>query len=233
MSELSPDLEQYVQQKVASGRFASREEFALEAMRVYRELEARHESLKADVQAAVEQSEKRQSQPLDIDGIKKDYVSPPDEVLARIRADQAAAAEARKADRPETDFDSGFAWPALGPISGVYGSQRVLNGQPKRPHFGIDIAAPEGSAVLATDSGFVSFAGWTDVGYGNIIVMDHRNGYATYYAHLSNIYVFEGQVVERGDVVGAVGSTGWSTGPHLHFEIRFWGVQQNPRAHLP
>jgi len=125
---------------------------------------------------------------------------------------------------PEGAVGSGvFDWPVLGAITQGYWYG----------HRAIDIAAATGSAVLATDGGFVSFAGWTDVGYGNLIVIDHRNGYATYYAHLSNIYVFEGQAVERGDVVGAVGSTGWSTGPHLHFEIRHYGVQQNPRAHLP
>jgi murein DD-endopeptidase MepM/ murein hydrolase activator NlpD len=100
-------------------------------------------------------------------------------------------------------------------------------------HRAIDIGAPTGSALLAADGGFVSFAGWTDVGYGYLVVIDHTNGFATYYAHMSNIYVFEGQAIERGQVIGAVGSTGWSTGPHLHFEVRYYGVQQNPRAYLP
>ena len=67
-----------------------------------------------------------------------------------------------------------------------------------------------GSALLAADGGFVSFAGWTDVGYGYLVVIDHANGFVTYYAHMSNIYVGEGQAVERGQVIGAVGSTGWS-----------------------
>lgn len=116
-----------------------------------------------------------------------------------------------------------FQWPVLGTITQGYWYG----------HRAIDIGAPTGSAVLATDGGFVSFAGWTDVGYGYLIVIDHANGFATYYAHLSNIYVFVGQAVERGQVIGAVGSTGWSTGPHLHFEVRYYGTQQNPRAYLP
>lgn len=116
-----------------------------------------------------------------------------------------------------------FQWPVLGTITQGYWYG----------HRAIDIGAPIGSALLATDGGFVSFAGWTDIGYGYLIVIDHANGFATYYAHLSNIYVFEGQAVERGQVIGAVGSTGWSTGPHLHFEVRYYGVQQNPRAYLP
>ncbi|HEY67251.1 MAG TPA: peptidoglycan DD-metalloendopeptidase family protein [Thermoflexia bacterium] len=116
-----------------------------------------------------------------------------------------------------------FQWPVLGVITQGYWYG----------HRAIDIGAPTGSAVLAADGGFVSFAGWTDVGYGYLIVIDHANGFATYYAHLSNVYVFEGQAVKRGQVIGAVGSTGWSTGPHLHFEVRYYGTQQNPRAYLP
>ncbi|MDY6878373.1 MAG: M23 family metallopeptidase [Chloroflexota bacterium] len=116
-----------------------------------------------------------------------------------------------------------FQWPVLGRITQGYWYG----------HRAIDIGAPTGSAVLAADGGFVSFAGWTDVGYGYLIVIDHANGFATYYAHLSNIYVFEGQAVERGQVMGAVGSTGWSTGPHLHLEVRYYNTQQNPRAYLP
>lgn len=116
-----------------------------------------------------------------------------------------------------------FQWPVLGSITQDYWYG----------HRAIDIGAPTGSAVLATDGGFVSFAGWTDVGYGYLIVVDHANGFATYYAHLSNIYVVEGQAVERAKVIGAVGNTGNSTGPHLHFEVRRRGAQQNPRAYLP
>ena len=125
---------------------------------------------------------------------------------------------------PEGAQGSGlFQWPVLG-----YISQGYWYG-----HRAIDLGAPTGSALLAADGGFVSFAGWTDVGYGYLVVIDHRNGFTTYYGHMSNIYVYEGQAVERGQVIGAVGSTGYSTGPHLHFEIRYNGVQQNPRAYLP
>lgn len=100
-------------------------------------------------------------------------------------------------------------------------------------HRAIDLGAPTGTAVVASDGGFISFAGWTDVGYGYLIVVDHANGFVTYYAHLSTIYVTVGQAVERGKVIGAVGSTGNSTGPHLHFEVRHHAVQHNPMAYLP
>ncbi len=116
-----------------------------------------------------------------------------------------------------------FQWPVLGRITQGYWYG----------HRAIDVGAPTGSAVVAADGGFVSFAGWTDVGYGYLIVIDHANGFATYYAHLSNIYVSSGQGVERGQVIGAVGSTGWSTGPHLHFEVRYYDAQHNPRVYLP
>ena len=116
-----------------------------------------------------------------------------------------------------------FQWPVLG-----YITQGYWYG-----HRAIDIGAPTGTALRAADGGFVSFAGWTDVGYGYLILIDHANGFATYYAHLSNFYVTAGQAVERGQVIGATGSTGWSTGPHLHLEIRYNSVLQNPRAYLP
>ena len=116
-----------------------------------------------------------------------------------------------------------FQWPVLGTITQGYWYG----------HRAIDVGAPTGSAVVATDGGFVSFAGWTDVGYGYLIVVDHANSFSTYYAHLSNIYVAVGQELRRGQVIGAVGNTGNSTGPHLHFEVRRNNAQQNPRAYLP
>jgi murein DD-endopeptidase MepM/ murein hydrolase activator NlpD len=87
--------------------------------------------------------------------------------------------------------------------------------------------------VLAADGGYVSFVGWTDIGYGYLIIIDHGNAYSTYYAHLSQMYVAAGQRVERGQVIGAVGSTGNSSGPHLHLEIRYNGLEQNPMVYLP
>jgi murein DD-endopeptidase MepM/ murein hydrolase activator NlpD len=116
-----------------------------------------------------------------------------------------------------------FVWPVLGNITQWYWWG----------HRAIDIGAPTGSAVLATDGGYVSFSGWTDIGYGYLIIVDHANGYSTYYGHLSQLYVMVGQQVERRQVIGAVGSTGNSSGPHLHLEIRYNGVEQNPSVYLP
>lgn len=116
-----------------------------------------------------------------------------------------------------------FIWPVLGTVTQSYWWG----------HRAIDIGAPTGSAVLASDGGYVSFVGWTDVGYGYLIIIDHANGYSTYYAHLSQMYVMLGQQVQRGQVIGAAGSTGRSTGPHVHLEIRYRGVEQNPLVYLP
>lgn len=125
---------------------------------------------------------------------------------------------------PQAVSGSGtFFWPTSGYISQGYWWG----------HRAIDIAKGVGAAILASDGGYVSFAGWTDVGYGYLVVLDHANGYQTYYAHLSNIYVVEGQSVDAGQVIGAMGSTGNSTGPHLHFEIRYNGYLTNPLAYLP
>jgi murein DD-endopeptidase MepM/ murein hydrolase activator NlpD len=116
-----------------------------------------------------------------------------------------------------------FTWPVLGTLTQGYWWG----------HRAIDIGAPTGSAVLASDGGYIAFVGWTDIGYGYLIIIDHANGYSSYYAHLSQMYVTLGQRVERAQVIGAVGNTGNSSGPHLHLEIRYNGDQQNPRVYLP
>jgi len=116
-----------------------------------------------------------------------------------------------------------FAWPTRGQIS-----QRFLY-----YHRGIDIANAIGVPIFAADGGYVTYAGWSNVGYGYMVQIDHGNGFSTLYAHLSQWYVDPGQAVSRGQVIGAMGSTGNSTGPHLHFEIRYGGVPQNPLVYLP
>lgn len=95
-------------------------------------------------------------------------------------------------------------------------------------HPGIDIALAEGTGVVASDTGTVTFAGWNIYGYGNLIVINHGNGYETFYAHLSGISVVPGQIVYQGNIIGATGNTGNSSGPHIHFEVRINGAQDNP-----
>jgi murein DD-endopeptidase MepM/ murein hydrolase activator NlpD len=99
-------------------------------------------------------------------------------------------------------------------------------------HSGIDLAYPVGTPIYAADSGTVIFAGWNTWGYGNLLVVDHGNGWTTYYGHLSSMYVGCGQTVQRGASIGAMGNTGRSTGPHLHFEMRWHHVPDNPASSI-
>jgi len=100
-----------------------------------------------------------------------------------------------------------------------------------RMHTGVDMHAEYGTSIVSGAAGVVVWAGWRD-GYGNTVIIDHGNQYATLYAHQSVVHVSVGQRVEAGQTVGAVGSTGMSTGPHLHFEVRVLGVPVDPAAHL-
>ena len=160
-----------------------------------------------------------------IDGLKRDHVTPPQEVLDRINSDSAAVRAARarsNAGRGTGDFLQGLDMPVEGRITGVYGSQRILNGEPRQPHYGIDIAAPRGTAVMAPAAGRVTlvrdlyFSGWT-------VVMTHGLGLNSAFLHLDSVAVAEGEEVPRGAVIGAVGSTGRSTGPHLDWRLDWQG----------
>ncbi|MBE9604391.1 M23 family metallopeptidase [Acetobacteraceae bacterium H6797] len=155
-----------------------------------------------------------------INGLPERMVTPPDEVMARIRAEQERLNATRRVDTPEAWFAEGFLWPVHGPISGVYGSQRILNGQPRAPHLGLDIAAPTGSTVVAPATARVALVG--DLYFtGNTVILDHGHGVATFHAHLSRVDVREGDHLPRGTPFGAVGATGRVTGPHLHLGL-FW-----------
>jgi murein DD-endopeptidase MepM/ murein hydrolase activator NlpD len=122
-----------------------------------------------------------------------------------------------------------FSWPTSGRVTDRFG-YKTLSG---RWHTGLDIAGSTGTPIYAADAGFVTFTGVSRSGYGKLVIVDHGNGYVTYYAHLNVIYVSMGQSVDKGVLVGAMGSTGNSTGPHLHFEIRHKGVPRDPQVELP
>jgi murein DD-endopeptidase MepM/ murein hydrolase activator NlpD len=163
-----------------------------------------------------------------IDGLPQRKVTPKPEDLARIRADSAAVALARKRDDARTDFLSGWRWPVHGRISGVYGSQRILNGNPRRPHFGVDIAAPEGTPVAAPADGVVSLL-HPDMFYSGVtLLIDHGHGLSTAYLHLRRAVVEEGQRVRQGEVIGEVGATGRATGPHLHWGMNLFKTRLDP-----
>ena len=119
--------------------------------------------------------------------------------------------------------DGNFVWPVGGYISQGYWNL----------HRAIDIAGGHGDEIVAADAGIVVYSAWDRSGYGNLVIIDHGNGFMSYYAHLYGFYVDVGEMIERGQWIGVRGSTGRSTGPHVHFEIRYNGVQRNPLGFLP
>jgi len=163
-----------------------------------------------------------------VDGLPPATVTPPPEVLARIASEGAAIRAARANDRAAPDFLGGFAWPAKGRISGVFGSQRILNGEPRAPHLGTDIAAPAGTPVAAPAPGVVTLAE-ADLYYtGGTIIIDHGHGVTSVYAHLSAVTVRAGEAVARGGIIGAIGATGRASGPHLHWGLNWFGTPLDP-----
>lgn len=163
-----------------------------------------------------------------ISGLPQGMVEPPPAVLARIERDQQLVAAARKPDTARPDFATPFRWPLAARVTGVYGSSRVLNGVPKQPHFGIDLAAPEGAKILAPAGGIVRLAHPELYYTGGTIILDHGHGLNTAYLHLSKLDVSVGQSVGAGEVIGRVGKTGRATGPHLCWRANWFDVRLDP-----
>lgn len=177
--------------------------------------------------------EKRSWQIQRVDGLPQQTVTPNEEELQRIRAEAALAREARRIDSAEPLFRSGFIWPVIGPISGVYGSQRILNGEPRAPHFGVDIAAPPGTPVIATADGTVSLVHEGMLLSGKTLIVDHGYGLNSVYYHLSEITVAPGDRVRQGQTIGKVGATGRATGPHLHWGMNLFDIRLDPALLVP
>lgn len=158
-----------------------------------------------------------------VEGVPQQTVTPHPEQLARIRREAALVAAARSVSHTEPLYASGFQAPAQGPITGVYGSQRVYNGTPGRPHYGVDYAAPEGAAVVAPAAGMVVLAE-PDLFYsGGTVIIDHGFELYSSFLHLSAVSVEVGQRLAQGARLGAVGATGRATGPHLDWRMN-WGA---------
>jgi murein DD-endopeptidase MepM/ murein hydrolase activator NlpD len=174
----------------------------------------------------------RQWQVQHIQGLPPAQVTPDAAALQRITEERARLAAARRADSSRTDFTLPLAWPARGRISGVFGSQRVLNGQPRTPHFGLDVAGPVGTPIVATLPGRVTLAG-DFFFFGKLVVLDHGHGVHSLYAHLSDIDVPEGARVGQGQRIAAMGATGRVTGPHLHFSLGWYLTWLDPQPLLP
>ena len=154
-----------------------------------------------------------------INGLPAEQVTPPPEVMERIQREKAQLQEARSRTIDTAYFLSGFTWPVKGRISGVFGSQRILNGEPRQPHYGIDIAATAGTPVEAPADGVVTLAQPNLYFTGGTLIVDHGYGLNSAFAHLQEIYVKPGQPVTQGQTIAAVGATGRASGPHLH-----WGM---------
>ncbi|MEP1594402.1 MAG: M23 family metallopeptidase [Halieaceae bacterium] len=172
-----------------------------------------------------------------VEGVPQRTVTPPQEQLDRIARERAlvGSAKARVIERPDLlqDTLAGFIWPAQGPISGVYGSQRVYNGSPRSPHYGVDVAVPTGTPVIAPAPGVVILAE-PDLFYsGGTIILDHGYNLSSSFLHLSAVSVKVGQVIETGDVIGEVGATGRATGPHLDWRMSWRRERIDPQLLVP
>lgn len=163
-----------------------------------------------------------------IDGLPSRKVEPKKQDIERIVAEQKLFRAARARLTPESWFRGGFVWPAKGRISGVYGSQRILNGKPRRPHLGVDVAAPVGTKVFAAADGIVALAHEDMFFTGRTIHIDHGLGLGTVYAHLSRLHVKKGERVKKGQLIGRIGKTGRATGPHLHWGMTLGSVRLDP-----
>ncbi len=163
-----------------------------------------------------------------VDGLPPKKVTPPPEFYERLRRERALVGQARSQNTDFQFWAEPFIRPAKGRISGVYGSQRILNGTPKQPHYGLDIAAPKGTSVLAPASGVVVLAEPDFYYEGGIIIIDHGFRVMSTLFHLSSVDVRLGQTVGQGERIGAVGATGRATGPHVDWRINWGPVRLDP-----
>lgn len=167
-----------------------------------------------------------------IEGLPPAMVTPPPEVLERIRREGVRKGRSHASRWDGDGFSEGFIQPTEGRVTSRFGAQRFYNGEPRAPHYGVDIAASTGTPVLAPAGGIVTLAD-TDMYFeGGLIFIDHGQGFNSAYLHLSEVLVEEGDVVEQGQLIARVGSTGRSTGPHLCWRIRWHGRNVDPFATL-
>ena len=168
-----------------------------------------------------------------IDGLEEKKVTPPEEVYERIKKENKLIAKARAIDSDLDFFKDKFMIPVDDAIiTGVYGSQRILNGKPKWPHYGLDFAQKEGTPVKAMLDGTVTLAK-PDLYYsGGTLIFDHGHGISTLYMHMQKILVDKGQKVKQGDIIGTVGSTGRATGPHLDIRLNWFDTRLDPATAL-
>lgn len=172
---------------------------------------------------------KREFQVQKVTGVPARTVNPDPKDMARIEKEQAAVGGAREVVSLHTFFRDEFIWPVKGPVTGVYGSQRFYNGEARSPHFGVDLAVPHGTLILAPADGVVSMA-YPDMFFsGDTIVLDHGMGISTSYLHMSEMLVKKGDVVKKGQPIGKVGASGRATGPHLCWRLNWFQQRLDPQ----
>ncbi|MFT5789977.1 MAG: murein DD-endopeptidase MepM/ murein hydrolase activator NlpD [Shewanella sp.] len=176
---------------------------------------------------------KRQYNIQKVNGISKKIMKPDPKAQSRSAQDSKQVKTARKQFTDSNAFNQAFIWPLTGRISGVYGSQRVYNGKPGTPHYGVDVAAKTGTVVVAPADGVISLS-VDDMFYsGGTMIIDHGYGVSSSFLHLSKLYVKEGQEVKQGDKVAEVGATGRATGPHLDWRVNWYQMRLDPTTIVP
>lgn len=160
-----------------------------------------------------------------INGLPNNKVNPNPKELAEIKANNQQIAQVRAHPRRLEMPQLPFIWPTSGVISSVWGSQRILNGEPRRPHFGVDIAAAAGTPIYAPADGRVVLVHPSMLLTGKTLMLDHGLGLMSIYIHMSDISVVDGDQVKQGQLIGYVGQTGRATGPHLHWGMTWRDVQ--------
>ena len=181
----------------------------------------------------VKKVQKREYQIQKIDGLPEKKVTPPKELYERIKRENKIISKARSVETNLTFFKEKFIPPLDNAIiTGVYGSQRILNGKPRWPHYGLDYAQKTGTPIKAMLSGVVTLAE-KDLYYtGATLIFDHGHGISTLYMHMNEIFVEMGQEVKKGDIIGTVGKSGRATGPHLDVRLNWFDVKLDPASVL-
>jgi murein DD-endopeptidase MepM/ murein hydrolase activator NlpD len=186
-----------------------------------------------DDKKIVKKIQKRKYKIQKIDGLTKKKVTPPEEFYERIKRENKLIGDAREIHSDLSFFKDKFIFPVDGAIiTGVYGSQRILNGIPKWPHYGLDFAQKKGTPIKAMNNGIVTLAE-EDLFYtGATLIFDHGHGVSTLYMHMDKIFVDKGDHVKKGDIIATVGSSGRSTGPHLDIRLNWFGTRLDPATIL-
>lgn len=164
-----------------------------------------------------------------VTGVPQQTVEPDPAQVERAKREAQMAADARKGDLPLTFFAQKFEWPLIGPVTGVYGSQRFYNGVPNSPHYGVDIAKPVGTVVKAPAGGVVTLVHPDMFFSGGTLIIDHGHGLSSTFIHLSEVLVKKGDAITQGQAIAKVGKTGRATGPHLDWRMNWFEERVDPQ----